>query len=153
MKTYAGSCLCKGVTFEVTGPLQDFQTCHCIQCRKTSGHYAANVTVSSLQMELLRYDSLKWFTSMDQVEKGFCSDCGSSLFWSFAGRDGWNVAAGVFDDQLDAKISHHSFTAEKSDYYTLDDGLPQAPLFDLEVSVKPSFYPKPKPTHKTDNEQ
>lgn len=32
-----GSCLCKGVLFEVAGKLNPILACHCMQCSKTSG--------------------------------------------------------------------------------------------------------------------
>lgn len=137
MKIYSGSCLCKGVSFEIMGPISDALACHCQQCRKTSGHYSVVVHVPTYKIELLRYESLKWFQSMEPVEKGFCSECGSSLFWNFSGRDGWGVSAGAFDGAVDFKISHHCFTSEKLDYHKIDDGLPQAPQFDLEVSHAP----------------
>jgi hypothetical protein len=40
-----GSCLCGGVSFVVTGELRPADTCHCVQCRKQSGHYFASTNV------------------------------------------------------------------------------------------------------------
>ena len=37
-----GSCLCGQVEFEADEPLRPVLACHCSQCRKTSGHYAAS---------------------------------------------------------------------------------------------------------------
>ena len=42
---HKGSCLCGGVEYELHGPLRDVLACHCIQCRKTSGHYWAATNV------------------------------------------------------------------------------------------------------------
>ena len=36
-----GSGLCRGVTFEITGPMRPVVRCHCTQCRKQSGHFGA----------------------------------------------------------------------------------------------------------------
>lgn len=137
MAILKGSCLCHGVTFQIKEPLKEVVLCHCEQCQKTSGHIAATTHVFHDQLQLLSDGTLCWYQSTDQVRKGFCNGCGSSLFWAFAGRDGWSVSAGAFDDPLKVGISHHCFTTEKSDYYSIEDGLPQAPLFDLEVSRKP----------------
>ncbi len=131
---HTGSCLCKGVMFEVIAPLNNVVTCHCTQCRKTSGHYAASIIVPTAKMELLRFETLKWFPSMDGVSKGFCADCGSSLFWQLEGRDGWSVSAGAFDDPTGVKVNYHCFTSEKGDYYDISDGCPQAPQFDIDVT-------------------
>jgi hypothetical protein len=135
MKVYSASCLCRGVVFEVTGDLNEVVACHCSQCRKTSGHFGASIQVPASQLELLRHDTLAWYESTDQASKGFCTDCGSSLFWNLAGRDGWSVSAGAFDTAIPVQLSHHCFTSEKGDYYSLKDGLPQAPLFDLEANI------------------
>lgn len=148
--THTGSCLCKGVMFEVTGKLNDVAVCHCDQCRKTSGHYAAYIIVPSTQMEMLRFETLEWFESMDGVTKGFCADCGSSLFWNLKGRDGWSVCAGAFDHATGVKVNFHGFTSEKGDYYDISDGRPQAPQFD--VGFTTSSLTSKKPTN-TDNEK
>ena len=34
-------CLCKGVHYEVHGPLRPVVFCHCEMCRRTSGHFVA----------------------------------------------------------------------------------------------------------------
>jgi hypothetical protein len=41
MTVHSGSCLCKAVSYEVTGPLRNAIGCHCTQCRKMTGHYLA----------------------------------------------------------------------------------------------------------------
>jgi len=43
--TYTGGCLCGGVRYRATGPLRHVIACHCGQCRKTSGHFAAMTSV------------------------------------------------------------------------------------------------------------
>jgi hypothetical protein len=121
--------------FEVTGKINDVVTCHCDQCRKTSGHFTAFIIVPSTQMEMLRFETLTWFESMDEVTKGFCTACGSSLFWNLKGRDGWSVSAGAFDYQTGSKINYHCFTSEKGDYYDICDGRPQAPQFDVGITT------------------
>ena len=40
-----GSCLCGGVAYEAKGPLITMASCHCVQCRKSSGHYFASTDV------------------------------------------------------------------------------------------------------------
>jgi hypothetical protein len=154
MKIHTGSCLCKGVMFEVMAPLNNVDTCHCTQCRKTSGHIGASIIVPSAQMEILRFETLKWFKSMDAVSKGFCNDCGSTLFWNFQGRDGWSVSAGAFDKPTGVKINCHYFTSEKGDYYDISDGRPQAELFDVDFSrIKRTMDQGPTKSKNTNNER
>ena len=57
-------------------------------------------------------------------QRGFCSGCGSSLY--FRAADGaFSVEAGVVDAPTGGWLARHIFVADKGDYYTLADGLPQ----------------------------
>lgn len=70
-------------------------------------------------------ERVRWYRSSEKVQRGFCSICGSTLFWNPIHLDWTAVAMGVFDGQTDTSLSMHIFLAEKGDYYTIDDGLPQ----------------------------
>ena len=39
------SCLCGGIQLRTHGYHRDVENCHCIQCMKTHGHYAAYTNV------------------------------------------------------------------------------------------------------------
>ena len=39
------SCLCGGIQLKTNGCHRNIQNCHCIQCMKTHGHYAAYTNV------------------------------------------------------------------------------------------------------------
>ena len=76
-----GGCLCGGVRYVVNGPLRGVIACHCSQCRRTSGHYAAMTNAPSEHLELKSSHTLVWYQSSATAERGFCSTCGSNLFW------------------------------------------------------------------------
>jgi len=63
-----------------------------------------------------------------RVRRGFCSICGSVLFWDPIGRDKIAIAMGAFDAPTGTRLAMHIFTADKGDYYDIADGLPQKPL-------------------------
>ncbi|WP_376774815.1 GFA family protein [Mesorhizobium silamurunense] len=54
--------------------------CHCNQCLKASGHYVA-ATQAELKDVVIKGHTLKWFQSSETAKLGFCSNCGSNLFW------------------------------------------------------------------------
>jgi len=120
-----GSCLCGGVTFEVNGELPSPNACHCSQCRKTSGHYWASADVPRPNLELRASEHLRWFRSSEKVRRGFCSRCGSSLFWDPIEHETIAVAMGSLDGTTEAKLRLHIHVADKGDYYEIGDGLPQ----------------------------
>jgi hypothetical protein len=67
----------------------------------------------------------RWYRSSERVQRGFCSVCGSFLFWHPDGRDKIGVAMGAFDTPTDTALALHIFVADKGDYYEIADGLPQ----------------------------
>jgi hypothetical protein len=115
--------------------LRPIINCHCVQCRKQSGHYWAATFAPTAQINITRKRSLTWFQSSDYVRKGFCRLCGSSLFWMLEGRDGLSISGGAFDAPLPVKHEKHIFVAEKACYYDITDGLPQAPHYELPGAV------------------
>lgn len=122
-----GSCLCGAVSFEVTGALPPPNACHCSQCRRQSGHYWASSDVARASLTIRGEDRLTWFRSSEKVRRGFCSSCGSFLFWDPDGQDTIAVSMGAFDRPTETKMAMHIFVADKGDYYDITDGLPQRP--------------------------
>ena len=72
-----------------------------------------------------------WYCSSDKVDRGFCSNCGSTLFWkpNMDGYEWISVAMGVFDEPTGTRLSKHTFVGEKGDYYSLEDELPKSDSF------------------------
>jgi hypothetical protein len=122
---HKGSCLCGGVQFEVSVPLAAPDACHCKQCRKQSGHFWASTDVQRAALTVQGEDLLTWYQSSAKVRRGFCSVCGAALFWDVPGRDKIAVAMGAFDTPSGTQLGLHIFVADKGDYYTLADGVPQ----------------------------
>jgi hypothetical protein len=122
---HSGSCLCGAVRFEVDTELRAPDACHCDACRKQSGHYFVSTDVPRSALTILGEDKVGWFNSSERARRGFCSICGSSLFWDPIGRDWTGIAMGAFDKPTGTRIAEHIFTAEKGDYYDLRDGVPQ----------------------------
>jgi len=121
----SGSCLCQGVRFEINGPLNPIVACHCSQCAKTSGHFATSTSTAAANLTMLSDETLSWFQSSENGNRGFCSRCGSSLFWKQTGAPDIYISAGAIDKPVGVRIAEHIFVGSKSDYYDITDGLPQ----------------------------
>ena len=124
---HTGSCLCGAVKFQVEGELRPPDGCHCIQCRKTSGHYWASTDVPRKALKVEGEFNVAWYRSSEKVQRGFCSTCGASLFWDPIHKDFIGVAMGAFDSPTNTKLAIHIYVADKGDYYEITDGLPQNP--------------------------
>ena len=123
-----GSCLCGKISYRVTGAISSVSACHCSQCRKQSGHYYAATRAKQQQFEIDDPDGLiKWYRASKDAARGFCSNCGSALFWKDDNSDYLSVLAGSIDGDSGLKIGEHIFTADKGDYYDIDENEPQFP--------------------------
>lgn len=123
--TAHGSCLCGKVSFTVTGPLTPPAACHCSQCRKQSGHYWAATEVFRDAVAISGAEHLTWYESSETARRGFCSVCGSFLFWDAKDSERLDVAMGAFDGPTDAALCWHIHVGSKGDYYDIADGVPQ----------------------------
>ncbi|MCB1884889.1 MAG: GFA family protein [Geminicoccaceae bacterium] len=119
-----GGCLCGAVRYRTTGDLRPVVYCHCGQCRRTGGHFGAFTSVAEGALALTEAGGLAWFESSPGVRRGFCRDCGSSLFWQRVGNGRISVAAGTLDDDSGLVAAGHIFAQDKGGYYAIDDGLP-----------------------------
>ncbi|WP_180573965.1 GFA family protein [Agrobacterium vitis] len=122
---HKGSCLCGAVRFQVNGDLPPPDACHCSKCRKHSGHYFASTDVPKDKIEIDGSETISWYQSSEKVRRGFCSVCGTSLFFDPPARDWIAVAMGAFDGPTQTRLKMHIFVADKGDYYDIADGLPQ----------------------------
>lgn len=124
-ETHHGGCLCKDVRYTVSGPLRGIIACHCEQCRRSSGHFAAMTNALLANITLTSSRTLRWFRSSATAERGFCVTCGSNLFWRPTGGNAMSITAGSLDTPTGLVIEKHIFAADKSDYYQIEDGLPR----------------------------
>ena len=117
-----GSCLCGGVSFEITGTLRPVIACHCTQCRKQSGHYGAFTACNDSDFRLTSQETLSWYRASAQAGRGFCKACGSLLFWKGDGSNHTSIAAGSLNGKTGLSTEGHIFCADKGDYYAICDG-------------------------------
>ena len=120
---FTGHCLCGSVRFEVRGALTDVHACHCEMCRRQSGHFVVGASARRADFVLLGGGALIWYLSSPEAKRGFCSCCGSVMFWD-GGGDTLGINAGALDQPTGLKLAKHIFVESKADYYEIDDTLP-----------------------------
>ncbi len=120
-----GSCQCGAVHFEISADLHPPDACHCRQCRKQSGHFWVSTDVERDHIRITGIEHITWYASSENVRRGFCAICGASLFWDPVEKNKIAVAMGAFDGPTASHVAMHIFTAEKGDYYDLEDGIPK----------------------------
>jgi hypothetical protein len=109
------------VRFELRGTLDGVIACHCGQCRKQTGHHWASTHTADADLNFVADSTLRWYRSSDRAQRGFCSRCGSSLFWKTDGSTVTSVCVGSIDGPTGLQVAGHIFVADKGDYYSLGD--------------------------------
>ena len=130
--TKTGGCLCGQVTYRVNGPLRPVIACHCVQCRKTSGHHVA--ATSCARGDIAITGEVTWYQSSQSARRGFCGTCGANLFWDGAGAN-MPIFAGTIDGATGLQLAGHIFCADKGDYYRITDDLPKADQDDPDLTT------------------
>ena len=136
-KLLQGSCLCGGITYEISAPLTDVINCHCSMCRKAHG--AAFRTRASVRIADFTFLSgeelLTYYESSPGERRSFCSVCGANMITKFSRfPDVYGFALGTLDTDPEIRIERHVFTRYKAPWFTITDGLPQIEdLSDIEL--------------------
>lgn len=94
----SGGCQCGAVRYHATAMLDTSHICHCRMCQKAAGSYFAALVG-------IPRDALTWtrgapavFKSSDPVERGFCSTCGTPLYYDYLESEHLSVTTGSLDD-------------------------------------------------------
>ncbi len=121
---HTGGCLCGAVRYEARSQLRDVVNCHCGRCRRTHGHFGAYAEVASDDLALLEDRGLGWYVAGGR-ERGFCRQCGASLFWRRPGAGSTSISAGTLDEPTGLRTVAHIFVDSQGDYYEIADELPR----------------------------
>ena len=126
----SGSCQCGALRFDAQLPSKWVAHCHCTMCRRAHG--AAFVTWVGMDETHAKIEdsagTLRWYASSPGAERGFCSRCGSMLF--FRGQR-WpgelHIVRANFDEPVDRVPQVHVHYDTHVDWVALDlaDGLPR----------------------------
>lgn len=66
-----------------------------------------------------------WYKTSDIAQRGFCRECGSSLFWELFNLGATGIIAGSLDGPTGLRTMGHIFVGEKPDFYEITDDNPQ----------------------------
>lgn len=99
--------------------------CHCGQCLRTHGHFSAYTSTGTDTLVMTEDRGLAWYRSSTRAERGFCRQCGASLFFRPVGGTDIAIAAGSLEPGHGLRLKAHIFVADKPDYYEINDDLPK----------------------------
>ena len=95
---FTGGCQCGAIRFRAEALRDNPHVCYCRMCQKATGNlFAALVGV--------RHEHLSWtrgtpaeFASSDLALRGFCDNCGTSLYYRSVGGPHVSFSIGAFDE-------------------------------------------------------
>ena len=123
----AGSCLCGGVGYEITGKVGPVVYCHCVQCRKANGTaFAANADVRTRYLRFTGdVDSIREYESSPGKIRAFCTRCGAPVPIHDPEQPFVVIPAGCLDEDPGTRPFRHIFVGLKAPWYEIHDDLPQ----------------------------
>ena len=124
-----GGCLCGGVRYEVSAPLEGASYCHCTRCQRRTGTAAsANARAPRGTVRIVAGEDLVTaYQPPDGFAKAFCSVCGSAL-WSQDPEDPEvrGIRLGTLEGDPGVTFTHRQFTDFAARWEPIpDDGLPR----------------------------
>lgn len=128
--TREGQCLCGAVRYAVRGPLREILVCHCHECRRWAGRAWGATAARTSDLEIREAGALRWIESprsAHRASRGFCVECGSSLFWRAPGSDRTSIAVGTLDDPGALRVAAHIWVEQAAEWERPPDGMPAHP--------------------------
>lgn len=115
-----GTCLCGGVRLTVRPRSHNVGACHCSMCRSWGGGPLLAVECDA-DIDVTGRDNVAVFASSDWAERGFCSRCGTHLYYRLKLDGHFAVPVGLLDDQSGWTLDEQIFIDEKPAYYSFAD--------------------------------
>ena len=127
-KQVSGSCLCGAIEFRADLPSKWCAHCHCSLCRKAHGAgYVTWVGFEATQVSFAQGGkNLQWYESSPGAQRGFCRQCGSTLFFRserWAGE--LHIALGCIDGPIDRQPLANVYFDKHVTWMPIDTSLKQ----------------------------
>ena len=135
MNEYQGKCLCG--TVEIRAQANDrVGSCHCSVCRRWCGGPMFAVHAEG-QPDIKGEESITRYRSSDFAERGFCSQCGTTLFYhlmpgAFSAEGAYMLAAGMLDLPDDMVFDSEIYIDSQPGWYRFDNAASRARMTEKE---------------------
>ncbi len=113
---HSGSCLCKSVKFSFFSEYKHFDACHCSICRKWGGGPVFTVNAQGDSV-FEGEEFITLFESSTWAERGFCSKCGTHLFYRLKDKSFCNFNLGIIDGHEEYEFTVQIYTDAKPHNY------------------------------------
>lgn len=112
-----GTCLCGAVRINATNISKNVGACHCAMCRRWGGGPLMAVECGT-EVSFKGKENIAVFNSSEWAERGFCSKCGSHLFYRLRENKQYIIPVGLFDENDKFIFDHQVFIDKKPSFYS-----------------------------------
>jgi len=118
-----GGCLCGACRYATDAAPINIRACHCRTCQKAIGaSFNARVLVP---LDRLTIDGpVNWYASSDDLERGFCARCGTTLFSKRGSANAIGLTMGSLDAPDRFAPAEHIWVSRQQAWLVLADGVP-----------------------------
>lgn len=109
-------CLCGAVTITAEDVNPKFTVCHCQSCRSQGGAPFFAVKCGT-NVNIDGADYVKQYESSAWASRGFCTQCGTHLFFKFKQSGEYNMPVGLFPNLAGLKMDMQYFSDARPSYY------------------------------------
>ncbi len=106
-----GRCMCGAVTLKVAELGPDMNACHCEMCRRWTG--SAFVAVHADASNVAIDGPVKTKATSAWATRGWCDDCGSTLFYRTNHNGSYGLSAGLFDNAAGRTLNIEYYVDQK----------------------------------------
>lgn len=122
-----GGCQCGRVRYRATMRPFNVHYCHCRMCQRAVGNlFAALASVLKDRLEWTKGEPAI-FESSTAVDRGFCRDCGTPLFYRATRSTRLSLTIGSFDNPSALRPERHYGIESQLPWLVIDDHLPREP--------------------------
>lgn len=121
---YTGGCFCGQIRYEISSEPKSVVHCHCNHCKRSIGGPFVTWAIISLKNLEYVHGSPAIHLTNHAVERGFCSQCGSSISYFRIGEDTIDITVGTFDNPNSVKPLKHIWDSKRIQWVKMNDALP-----------------------------
>ena len=110
------NCLCGSVKITAKEINPKFTVCHCDSCRAWGGGPFFAVKCGT-NVEIEGHEKVTMYESSSWASRGFCSACGTHLFYKLKESGDYNMPVGLFQDLEGLEMAMQYFSDQRPDYY------------------------------------
>ena len=111
-----GNCLCGAVTLHLRHKKPSMSACHCSICRRWSGGPFMTLECHEAP-QIDGIEHVSTYASSEWAERGFCSRCGTHLFYRLIKNEFYAVPVGLFEEGVNWPFKLQVFVDQKPSNY------------------------------------